>query len=236
MKDLTDQELKIIKKSMFGDYGIYKIKNGIPETIYISNKLHLACGMTREEFLSYTQKDATGVVLPSDRQKVVEEIQHTVEPGKHMDIKYRILVKNKGFLWVRARGHVCGKVSGYPVLIVSYVSELDNANNFKAILDNLDCAIYVRDKKNYEILYVNKDAIQFARQDADISKHTTCYQFFFGLDKPCHNCILPKSGNAMVSKDLYLEQKQSWLHVSVATITLGGHEAFIVSLRDITKQ
>ena len=236
MKDLTEQELEIIKNSLFGDYGIYQIKNGIPETIYISSKLHLACGMTREEFLSYTQKDATGVVLPSDRQKVVEEIQHSVDPGKNMDIKYRILVKNKGFLWVRARGHVCGKLSGNPVLIVSYVSELDNASNFKAILDNLDCAVYVRDKKNYELLYVNKDAIKFARQGADISKHTNCYQFFFGLDTPCPNCILTKLGNDMVSKDLYLEQKQSWLHASVASITLGGHEAFIVYLRDITTQ
>jgi len=237
MGNLTEQEMELIKKTMFGDFGIYRLKDGIPKTLYISDNLHLACGMTKEEFLSYTQEDATGVVLPSDRQIVLQAMQEANLPGHDMDIRYRVLVKGTGFLWVRARGHVCGTRDGDSILIVSYAAELNNANNLKAILDNLDCAVYIRDKYSFEILYVNKEAMKFARLGADITRHTTCHQFFFDAGDPCQDCILPKQDkDGRVSKETYLEKKQCWVNVSLAPLTIGGHDAFIVYIRDITKQ
>ena len=135
MHKLTPAELTLIQNTLFGDFGIYRLKDGRPETLHISGNLHLACGMTKEEFLSYTREDATGVVLPSDRHKILEAINSCAVPGHSLDARYRIMVKEKGFLWVRARGKTCGTLDGYPILLVSYAADLDNANNFKAILD-----------------------------------------------------------------------------------------------------
>ena len=236
MHKLTPAELTLIQNTLFGDFGIYRLKDGRPETLYISGNLHLACGMTKEEFLSYTRKDATGVVMPSDRHKILEAINSCAVPGHSLDARYRIMVKEKGFLWVRARGKTCGTLDGYPILLVSYAADLDNANNFKAILDNLDYKVYVCDRHSLELLYANKAAQKFARAGVDLTKHMTCHQLFMGLDKPCTDCILPRLAAGPVSREKYLEKTRLWIHVDVLPIVLGTHEAFVIYSRDITAQ
>lgn len=236
MRNITNQELEILKTSMLGEFGLYKIIDGIPKTVYISAHLNLACGMTRDEFLARTGEDAMAVVLPSDKQQIMQDIRDCVQHGREIDARYRVKVKDKGSLWVRARGKVCGIMDGAPLLLVSYASEMYNANSFMAILNNLDCKVYICDRYTKELLYANKEAMKFASADADITRHMTCHKFFMNLEEPCADCILPQLNNAPVSREKYLEKKQMWLHVNVTPIVLGKHEAFAIYVRDITKQ
>jgi len=110
------------------------------------------------------------------------------------------------------------------------------AADFRTILDNLDRKIYICDKQTKELLYANQKALKLAGTDAELTKHTTCHKFFFALDTPCPGCILEQLGNTseMVSRETYNQKQQTWNHVDVKPIILGGHDAFIIYSHDVT--
>lgn len=236
MHALTDKELDLLKNSMFGEFGIYRIKEGKPLPLYISPNLHLACGMTKTEFLATTHDDATTLVAPTDKEQFMKDFYNCCQHGLDMDSRYRIIVKDKGFLWVRARGKICGTLNGDKILLVTYAAELENANNFKDLLDNLEEKVYICDLHTKELLYANKIALQFANKTLNVTKRTTCHKFFMDLDEPCTDCILPKLAHGTATREKYLEKAKIWTKVNMVPIILGRHEAFAIYVQDITTQ
>ena len=236
MRQLKDSDLELIKNTLFGEFGIYKIKNGLPETLYISANLPQACGMTREEFLALTEQDATGIVLPSDRPQALKDLQQCITTGTPIDTRYRIHLKNNHSLWIRARGHICGILDETPILCISYTSVLDSSGSFNTILSQIDCGIYICDRHTKELLYANKAALELGKNHVPVAYGQPCHQLFFNSDTPCPDCILKDTMNGPTSRESYINRLQKWLHIDAVPIVLGGHDAVILYVRDITLQ
>ena len=60
---------------------------------------------------------------------------------------------------------------------------------YKAILDSLQAVIYVADKQNLELLYMNAEAKQVT--GIDNYSGCKCFQVLTGRAEPCEQCVLP---------------------------------------------
>ncbi|MFR2848972.1 MAG: diguanylate cyclase domain-containing protein [Hungatella hathewayi] len=95
------------------------------------------------------------------------------------------------------------------------------------ILDNQDAYVYVIEKSNYQLVYLNRKT-----RELDPSAHEgmTCYQAFFGREQPCENCLLAKG-----SGEIYNYKYDVWTKVRVAPLKWGATDAYLLSCFDITE-
>ena len=90
-------------------------------------------------------------------------------------------------------------------------------NNYKKLLDDTDHIIFVSDMNTLEILYGNKNVLNYGHRNGILPEGLTCYEYFMGLDKPCEFCPvaqLEKNHEDLVLRNwmtarIYFVQKQS---------------------------
>lgn len=63
-------------------------------------------------------------------------------------------------------------------------------NNYKKLLDDTDHIIFVSDMNTLEILYGNKNVLNYGHKNGILPEGLTCYEYFMGLGKPCEFCRL----------------------------------------------
>ena len=111
---------------------------------------------------------------------------------------------------------------------------MDKVAVFQNVLDNLTERIYVFDKKNYSLLYVNKAASAYSRQFNQKLNDTTCYKLLKNLESVCPDCELKNlPGKGELAWEGFNAKDGTWVHYRVEPL----HEtAFIVYATDITAQ
>ncbi|MGN1097564.1 MAG: diguanylate cyclase, partial [Clostridia bacterium] len=106
-----------------------------------------------------------------------------------------------------------------------------------AIIDETDNIVYVVDLETYELLYMNKRAIEhFGLKGDEAEKRPLCYKTFYGQDKPCEWCkndIIMDKGR--YSFRHYIEKINKYLYQKYRMITVGGRKAKLCITTDITE-
>jgi len=231
--------LSIIESTNQGDYAVYRVENATLVTLLQAPGLPALSGMTAQEYHALTQKDASAIVLDSDRPMVASkltEIMRCPDESAVFTLTYRIRHTTRGFVWVRAKAYRIGESDGLsPVLMVSF-STLDAASSeYESLLDGTTTSIYVIDKASYELLYVNETA---KRASGNRNyQHAQCFRYFNGLGSPCPWCSLPlmKDGYAHIDEN-YVPPLKRWYRHDVRDIDWYGHSAAAFYISNITDQ
>jgi len=227
-----------MESTISGDYAVYCLENGALHMLLRSAGLPLLSGMSAREYDALTEKDAAEIVLAADRQAVadrLEEIRKNADPDSEYPLCYRILHKENGFTWIRARARIIGRKQGVPVLMVAFAAMSAGSAEYADLLDNADSSIYVIDKRTYELLYVNGAAVRSGGRRSHLNE--LCFHYFNGLSAPCSWCSMPamKNGFAHVEEN-YVPVLKRWFRHDVRDMDWYGHDAAAFYITDITKQ
>jgi hypothetical protein len=229
--------LDVIALTCAEDYAVYCLKDGALDTLLFSPKLSALSDMTLQEYQALTGKDATAIVLDSDRPLVAAKLAELLRGGDSSAVytlTYRIFHKSHGFAWVRAKARRIGEYGGAPVLMASF-STVDAASmEYANLLDHTAISVYVIDKHTHELLYVNENALQSSRRVN--YQNAQCFRFLNGLEAPCPWCSLPRmeNGTAHVEEN-YVPPLNRWYRHDVRDISWYGRDAAAFYITDITE-
>ena len=233
--NLTKEYLQLLENSVPGDAAIYLLKDGRAETLYVSPNLPALNGMTMQEYLAKSAKDALDIVFPPDQPALCQALHDAIEKHAPLDHYFRVFHKIHGIDWAHIKARICGEINSCPVVLAIYVNAAAEADVYQRILDHANSITYVCDCHTYEILYANKAAREYCQDRHDVFAGRTCYSYIFGKTAPCSDCFFNhlKPGESLDFKRFNLKNRH-WEHVSSEYLTWCGHDAFVQYIDDIT--
>jgi len=124
--------------------------------------------------------------------------------------------------------------------IGSMVDTIAEMNKTMAVIDYLDCMIYIVDT-DYRIIYINNKMAETFSVGRENSVNKRCYERLKNLNRPCADCVLPSvlaEGNYIYAEDIeYLwdDKINKWLSGKVAIIRwTDGSPVLFHYLTDVT--
>ena len=192
---------------------------------YCPEKVVQLLGYDMQYFDMHFRKDALGLLCDEDRAEVERAIM--CAKSRHIGIKVYSPVKEKAscLKWYKIEGWedektyylLFGGMSQETQLFQSIVSE--NADN-----------IYVIDKENYDLLYVNGFKRAFWNEEGqNIPK---CYERIYGKKAPCPQCIMKMHS----SEEMSYEEGGRCYAAHFKEAEWNGTPAYIKYVRDITEE
>lgn len=109
----------------------------------------------------------------------------------------------------------------------------ESALGLQTILDNQSSWIYVIDKEDYTMHYINQKTANFV---PTAKTGMYCYKAFFNRDKPCDVCPVKafEKENKSTILEIYNPVLQVWSASNVGEINWNGKPAYLVTSYDIT--
>ena len=103
----------------------------------------------------------------------------------------------------------------------------------KKLLDEADCIIQVSDLETRELLYVNKNAAEFAKRSQHGFEGMRCYEYMMHRGAPCTFCDL----SGLTADGMCKEERAFGRHFAVTAkrIDWDGRDAFVEYVRDVTE-
>ena len=231
----TQQELNLLINSVYGGIASYRIKNNRFIPVLYSDSVAALFGYTREEFDAVIHENAFGAVFERDTQRVTEAALEAVRTGKPFNISYRTRCKNGNLAWIHMRGRRIGPLTENCKFCVYFSGTPDESKIYQNIADEAADAIYIIDRKHYDILYFHESKQIFPETENCIGKQ--CYEVLQGLSAPCSFCNY-KNKNEIDQKNTDVVSKWNGrtYRMHVRETVWNGIPAFIQYLRDITDE
>ncbi len=112
-------------------------------------------------------------------------------------------------------------------------------NKLEAFFDGIASPMSLQDI-NYNILTVNYAARRYFRKSNEELVGKKCYNAFFGLEKPCENCMAQDSLHAQLPFSVEKKDERTGMIFSVhfypITVPSGSDKIFLEFFQDITQQ
>jgi PAS domain-containing protein len=236
MMELTRESIIENGKMIPGSAAFYLARGGAYETIYSSETIPGLLGMSIRDYWEQTGRDAIRAICPQDRPPVIAALRKCVSDGAPVDLHYRVYHAERGFDWVHARGALCGRLDGCPVLFFTFTNASAESDIYQDILDHANRLIYIVDCASHEVLYANRAARESTSPARQLSAGIPCYALLHGKDAPCPDCFMEKMKRG---ETLDLVRRSAgtgkWERLSGQFISWCGHDAFVQYIEDITK-
>jgi len=236
INNLTKQDIINMVDSLPGDFVVCKLNGKKLEMQYCSNTVPGYFGMNSEEFKQANADDAFNVIVESDHEYVFESVDGKPVGPEIIELSFRLKHKSNGFFWAHAKSKIIGKMDGCPVILSNYTNLTNEVSPYSEILDYSDTRIYVIDRHNYEILFMNN--VPFCSVipgTLPIDDNRFCYKMIHGYESPCYSCSMNNVVNTVLeNRDIYDKHTKKWLHIKRQAVNWCGHEAIITFMTDIS--
>ena len=233
--EITQEVLKNIISFNPGTIAVYKISSGALVPLYNSPELPALSGMTQSEYDELTGRDASKIIIESDRPRVKKALQDCLAEHRDIDCSYRIIHKQNLFNWIHARARFIGDADSCPAILVLFLNISEEAEIHDRLLDYSNRKIYVIDPATREVLFANTKAIA-----GKISKEYTsfpCYKYIKGRDSPCPGCIIDiEPGKDLNGYEQYFPSSDRYYSVDRISLVWHGYNAYAFFIEDITIQ
>lgn len=105
------------------------------------------------------------------------------------------------------------------------------------VIDEVDDIIYAVSEENYELLYMNRKAMQILGMEKEEQwRKQPCYKVLYGLDASCEQCpssmVLEKGP---FFRERYIESRDCYLYQKYKRITIEGKAAKLGITTDVTQ-
>ena len=112
-------------------------------------------------------------------------------------------------------------------------------NKLEAFFDGITSPISIQDI-NYNIVTVNYAAKRYFKKPLEEIVGKKCYSVFFGLDKPCENCMAQDSLHAQLPFSVERKDRRTGMIFSIhfypISVPVGSEKIFLEFFQDITQQ
>lgn len=170
---------------------IYEIDGSNIKTLYSSPNMAKLSQRTQEEYdkdLSAAQSPVYAFVYAEDRQRLIEHIAAASPLGLPFNITYRFVKKNGEVAWMHLSASQIAVKGHSHIYCATFSNAPDEARVFEALLNDTTTAVYVCDRKENKILFINASMKALIKREGETFIGKTCHDVFLGCKQPCPTC------------------------------------------------
>lgn len=236
INELKEAQLLLdhLVNSIPGGIASYRVEGERFVPTFYSDGVMAISGHTREEFQELVQSDAMNIVYSPDRDRVLTETKAALLSGDVLDISYRMKHKNGSLIWIHLNGRRIGPLSNVTRFYAVLTGMSAEAQLFQRIVNESADGIYVIDKENYDLLYVNDSKTQFICSAANTVQK--CYAALHGKDSPCEFCTLQKRKADGLEHEMTVNSTGQVYITRFIEADWNGVSAYIKFVRDATDE
>lgn len=196
---------------------------------YCPEKVVQLLGYDMPYFDMHFKRDALGLLCDEDRAEVERAVMSA--KSRHIGIKIYSPVKEKAscLKWYKIEGW--GEEETYYLLFGGMSQE---TQLFQRIVGENADNIYVIDKENHNLLYVNGFKRAFWNEDGQNAPK--CYEHIYGKKSPCLQCTMKQYSSGGMPREMSYEEEGRWYAAHFKEAEWNGSPAYIKYVRDITEE
>ena len=231
----TQMEMNHLINSIPGGIALFQKEEGAYKAAFLSDGVITLSGYTRGEYEAMIQRDALDMVYEADRRRVRAAVDSAMENGLALDVFYRIRHKDGRLVWIHMNGRRMGPLTGLSRLYIVITGMSAQTRLFQTIANEMADSIYVIDKENYDLLYVNENQVLFT--DSKNCVGQKCYTALHGQDGPCGFCTLKKAHAADGQEhEMQVYGSDRFYMTRFKESDWNGIPAYIKYVRDVTQE
>lgn len=236
ISDLKEAKLEMdhLINSIPGGIAIYRKNGDAVCAEFLSDGVIGLSGYTRSEYETMIQNDTMNVVYEADRQRVYTNVENAMKNGSVLDVSYRIRHKNGRLIWIHMNGRRMGPLTERPKLYIVFTGMSAEARLFQSIANETADSIYVIDKNNYDLLYVNENEVMFAGTEGRVGQK--CYAVLHGRTSPCPFCTLKDHEPDGAEHEMKMEGSDHFYMTRFKESDWNGIPAYVKYVRDVTEE
>jgi PAS domain S-box-containing protein len=231
---IAQQEIDHLVNLIPGGIASYLAEDGELKRIYFSDGMARLLGYTREEFEEQDKGKIKENVFEEDRERVKAALTEALHSGEVLDIVYRTKHKNGDLIWTHLNGRRIGPAGRRMLFYAVFTGMSEETRLLQDIANEVVDGIYVIDRENYQLLYVNESRKLFATDPEAVGKK--CYAALHGKDAPCEFCPLTKYPPDGSERSLAVDGTDRIYTVRFRKANWGGRPAYIQYIRDTTDE
>lgn len=230
----TQMEMNHLINSIPGGIAIFRKEKDVYEASFLSDGVIALAGYTRDEYETLIRRDALDVVYEADQKRVRNAVDHTISNGMVLDVFYRILHKDGRLVWIHMSGRRMGPLDEDPRIYLVITGMSAETRLFQTIANEMADSIYVIDRENYDLLYVNENEVLFT--DSKNCVGQKCYAALHGKDSPCRFCTLGSDMEDGREHEMRVEGSDRFYVTRFKESDWNGIPAYIKYVRDVTQE
>ena len=232
ISDLKEAQLEMdhLVNSIPGGIASYRLEGTRLIPTFFSDGVPALSGHTREEFAAMVRADPLGTVFESDRPRVLAAARDALERGKLLDISYRMRHKNGELIWLHLNARRLDPLAESIRLYAVFTGMSPETRLFQSITNEAADGVYVIDRENYDLLYVNESRRLFGSGQICIGQK--CYAALHGRVSPCEFCTL--QGHAPDGVDHEMVVGNRFYSTRFRETVWYGIPAYVKYVRDVT--
>lgn len=233
--EITSEFLEHFARFSPVDTAVYRVREGALETLFLSENIPSLLGMSRDEYLKITEKDAMDLALPQDRKGLIDALKDSIITGSDLDYYYRVFSNIKGFDWVHVDAHVSGTMEGDTIIIARFANITKEGGIYEIILNNSNRLTMVVDRNTYEVLYANDKIKERKGFKGTSILNMTCHSVLRNMPVPCKDCMEMQCDDMELhERYAYDSNSDTWSLVTWKNATWCNRDSVIIYIKDVT--
>lgn len=236
ISDLKEAQLEMdhLVNSIPGGIVSYRIEDGKFIPTYYSDGVMELSGHTRSEYEELVKENALDIIYEADRARVLAAAKAAVISGGVLDVSYRMRHKNGNLIWIHLNGRRMGPMTDHMRFYAVFTGISAEAQLFQSIANETADGIYVIDKKDYDLLYVNESRMLFGVSESNVGQK--CYAALHGKKAPCEFCTLRSHAADGKPHSTKVPGKDRYYSTSFRETNWNGIPAYIKYIQDVTEE
>lgn len=238
--DITDEKehlrmIEDIVDAMHGGIAFYQFEDGgrlVP--LYLSAGVEALAGFSGESPAAFFGGAAKDLVYSGDREALYGAVRSAVLDGCSSALSYRVSAR-EGWRWINGVFSRHGQSrGGQPRLLAVFTPVSQQFETQLKILDLTRTGIYIIDKNNYELYYINRAGLELMGTPPGDYTGKTCYAVLHHRDSPCEYCQLHNADAARTPQQIFIPRLGRYFAVNFSETMWNGKPARLEYLSDIT--
>ena len=230
----TQLELDHLVNSIPGGIASYRVEGERFIPLFFSAGVPALSGHTREELDEIIREDALNSIYESDRPRVLSAVRTALETGEVLDISYRTHHKSGKLIWLHLNGRRMGPLSEAPRFYAVITGMSAEAQLFQSIANESADGIYVIDRNNFDLLYINESRELFTKGKECVGQK--CYSALHGREEPCSFCTVKSHAPDGRSHEMTVEESDRFYSTRFRESDWNGIPAYVKFVHDVTEE
>lgn len=229
----AQMETAHLVNSIPGGIASYRIEGDRFIPVFISDGMMALSGHTREEYQQYSY-NALDIIYEADKKRILAAAKAALVSGEVLDVSCRLCHKDGHLVWIHLNGRRMGPLSENPKFYAVFTEMSSETQLFRDITSETADGIYIIDKDNYDLLYINEFKKIFEHKQDVVGQK--CYTALCQRDTPCDFCTLKSRQPDGTEHPMKIPNTDRIFNTHFKEIDWNGLPAYIKYVRDVTDE
>lgn len=227
------EKMQDIINAIPGGIACYHVEGKRFIPTYFSDGVMALSGHSREEYEKMTAENVLDIIYEPDRDRVLAAAVTALKSGGVLDVSYRMHHKNGQLIWIHLNGRRMGPLAESTGFYAVFTGMSADTRLFQSMVNETADAIYVIDRENYDLLYVNEARNLFTEGKSCVGQK--CYAALHGKDAPCTFCTLKSREPDGEEHEMLVDGTDRFYSTRFRETDWNGIPAYVKYVRDITE-